>query len=531
VLGIDYMWLVSRSPYSTRVQLVTAAALLGVLVVGTASAGSPQSEGTLRITSPLFIRRLDPALSGPLAYQLLAGTCATLMTFGQPPQPEAAVGNPVVSNGGRTYVFTVRRGLRFSDGSALTAANFARALGRVLDPAMRSEAATIYSDIKRVRARGRQLRIDLAEPRGDLPVRLSLPNACPVPLGFPVDPAGISLPVGSGPYYISRVEPFKLVVLERNRHYRGPRPQRVGRVEYATGGELADSIRAVEEGRADVLGVAIPSEVRVGLARRYGVNRRQLFRRADGSIGALILNTSRPLFRGNVALRKAINLALDRPGLVRQVVGGRLSRTPTDQILSRALPGWVDHRLYPLERPDLRQARELAAGNLRGGKAILYASPGDPAVPGVPNLIERNLQQIGLEVEIKLIAVEVINAKAGVPGEPYDMIFSNFAPEYPDPANQIVRLLGGENARKRFGNTNYAYFDVPRYNQAMAAANALTADARLRAFSRLEAEIMRNAAPWAPIFENSAWLLVSKRVGCVEQDAVVRLAYWAVCLR
>jgi ABC-type transport system substrate-binding protein len=425
----------------------------------------------------------------------------------------------------------VRRGLRFSDGTPLTAANFARALGRVLDPAMRAERATIYGDIRRVHARGRQLRIDLAEPRGDLPVRLALPNACPVPLGFPVDPAGIPLPVGSGPYYISRLEPFKLVVLERNRHYRGPRPQRVDRVEYTTQGELADSIRAVEEGRADVLGVAIPSEARVELARRYGVNRQQLFRRADGSVGALVLNTSRPLFRGNVALRKAINLALDRAELVRQVVGGRLSRTPTDQIVSRALPGWVDHRLYPLERPNLQRARQLAAGNLRGGKAVLYASPGDPAFPGVPNLIARNLEEIGLDVEIKPLAVDVINAKAGVPGEPYDMIFSNFAPEYPDSGNQMARFLWGENARKSFGNTNFAYFDNPRYNRRMAAADALHGEARIRAFSRLEADIMRNAAPWAPIFENSNWLLVSKRVGCLAWDPVARFASWAVCLR
>jgi peptide/nickel transport system substrate-binding protein len=95
---------------------------------------------------------LDPALPGGGGGAAIAYvTCATLMIFrdgpgqmGESVQPEAAVGPPQVSADGRTYVFTVRSGLRFSDGSALTAANFARALSRVLDPGMRSPGASVF---------------------------------------------------------------------------------------------------------------------------------------------------------------------------------------------------------------------------------------------------------------------------------------------------------------------------------------------------------------------------------------------------
>jgi peptide/nickel transport system substrate-binding protein len=516
---------------------------VGVLTLGGAFGGAAASHvaaqpgGTLRVVSPVGPRLLDPALTRPISARLLVGTCATLMTAGNPLRLEAAAAFPEVSRNQRTYVFTVRRGLRFSNGSPLTAENFKRGLERVLDPLMLAEARSIYSDIARISATQRRLRIDLTRPSGDLPARLTRSFACPVPLGFPIDPAGVDLTIGSGPYYVARHEPG-LYVLERNPYYRGPRPRRIDRLVYTIGGELADSIDAVEEGRADVLWAEIPSDVRIGLRQQYGVNKRQLFRRGGTFVGALVLNTSRPLFQDNRPLRKAVNLALSRPELVRQFPGGPLFRPPSDQILSRALPGWVDHKLYPLNRPNLRLASRLAAGNLRGGRAVLYVSSTGTTgtgFPDFPNAIVANLKRIGLQVEVKPFAEEVLNAKAGVPGEPYDMLFADFWPEYPDPAAQIIGRLGGKNARRPIGNTNFAYFDKAAYNRRMAAANARAGKARYRAFSKLEADILRKEAPWAPIYEGTSWQFVSKQVGCVKFQGtdriVLMLAYWAICLR
>src|SRR5262245_47732278 len=106
------------------------------------------SGGTLRIVVPAgAVPLLDPAVeASPAGWgSLWYATCATLMAFrdsagpqGFELRPEAAVGPPEVSADRRTYVFTVRRGLRFSDGSRLTAANFEDALDRVTDPIMLS---------------------------------------------------------------------------------------------------------------------------------------------------------------------------------------------------------------------------------------------------------------------------------------------------------------------------------------------------------------------------------------------------------
>jgi peptide/nickel transport system substrate-binding protein len=524
--------------------------LLSVVFDDQQVASSPTADdpevNTLRVTMPGQVPSLDPALARPLSYATWHATCGTLTAFrdtaapdGLRTRPEAAEGSPVVSRDGRTYVFKVRRGLRFSDGSPLMAANFARALERVRDPAMRAYAARLFADVKRVDANGRSLRIVLRQPGGDLTTRLALPWACPVPRGFPVDPAGVALMVGSGPYYVARRVPNRLLVLERNPYYRGRRPHHVKRVVMTVGGDILSNIRQVERGRADAVASSIGRDVRDRMAQRYGVNKEQLFRIMGLYTGALVFNTTRPLFRDNVALRKAVNYAVDRTEIGRAGGCWAYCFAATDQILPRGIPGWTDHHLYPLERPDLRRARALADGHLRGGRAILYTCTGRSlyarytcvGLVDQSKVIVENLRAIGLEVEVRVLDAEALLKRAGVPGEPYDMVLADFGWDYPDPANMLVPLLAGENARKRSGNSNLAYFDERRYNRKLAAAGRLSGAARFRAFSRLDAEIMRNQAPWAPLFEGSAENFVSERVGCLKVHPVLFRDYAAMCFR
>ena len=88
-----------------------------------------------------------------------------------------------------------------------------------------------------------------------------------------------------------------------------------------------------------------------------------------------VLNTSRPLFKNNPKLRQAVNFAVDRKALTREL--GAFAGTPTDQYLSRRarLPGRA-HLSAQGPRPE--EARALAKGHTRGGKAVLYT----PKRPG-----------------------------------------------------------------------------------------------------------------------------------------------------
>ena len=75
-------------------------------------------------------------------------------------------------------------------------------------------------------------------------------------------------------------------------------------------------------------------------------------------------------------------------------------------------------------------------------------------------------------------------------------------PVYPDPSDVLNYLFDGRSIRA-VDNSNHSYFDDPVYNRKLAAAARLTGPRRYAAYQALETDLLRNAAPSAPLF-NSA---------------------------
>ena len=125
-----------------RVVLTTvllAAGLLAVLLQHSARGATAKvREGGIFRISLESLDYIDPALAYTLpGWALIDTTCARLMTYPDKPPPEGyrlvpevAAAYPRMSEGGRTWTFTLRTGFRFSDGSAVRASAFARAIAR-----------------------------------------------------------------------------------------------------------------------------------------------------------------------------------------------------------------------------------------------------------------------------------------------------------------------------------------------------------------------------------------------------------------
>ncbi len=182
------------------------------------------------------------------------------------------------------------------------------------------------------------------------------------------------------------------LLLERNRFYKGPRPHHVDRfVADLTVNDNA-IIDEIASGKLDWGWTAGTLRERAAeLKQRYGANRSQgqFYVQPANGIRMYVLNTSRPLFRKNPKLRQAVNFAVDRRALTREL--GALAGTATDQFLSPAQAGL--QRMSASTRskaPTCARARALAKGHTRGGKAVLYTigsrterrpGPGTPAEP------------------------------------------------------------------------------------------------------------------------------------------------------
>jgi ABC-type transport system substrate-binding protein len=448
-------------------------------------------------------------------------TCAMLFRYpvSVPPVvhydlvPEVATGFPALSRDGKTYTFTIRRGFRFSTGAPLTAANYVRALNRVLHPAMNSPAARYFQEVASVKAVGTHLIIRLTKRVPDFPARMTMPYLCPVPTDLPIAQEGVAAPLpGSGPYYIAEFVRGDRVVLKRNSNYRGSRPHHLDRIVVRIGEAEEVNARKVEAGQVDV-DIATPGAVQAEVIARYGVNKQQYFAVRGADMFYTVMNTEGPLFKNNPKLRQAVNFAIDRSAMLR-VLPGQGART--DSYLPAGLPGYRSVHPYPVRHPDLAKARALAKGHTRSGKAVMYVSenPRTFGALGQAQVVQYNLRQIGIEVELKLFPTAIKDAKIATRGEPFDLSNIRYLVDWVDPYQYVNLLFDGRTIRPT-GNINRSYFNSPHYNRLIDEAGRLSGRARYEAYGKLALDIERTDAPISAYINRYTRFFVSSRVGCV----------------
>jgi YVTN family beta-propeller protein len=503
---------------------------------------------------------LDPAItSAPDPWQIEYATCAKLMNFpdqsGQRavhPVPEVSA-LPRVSANGRTYTFRIGAGFRFSPPSdaPLTAQTFSATIERTLDPRMHSPIAPFMRDIvgansymagrtariSGVSARGALLTIRLLAPDPTLLVKLAMPYFCAVPAGTPVNPAGEAGIPSAGPYYVSSYVPGREIILRRNPNYRGTRPHQIPEFIYTIGIDPSQSVQRIEADKSDYLvntqvGV-IPYADNLQLLARYGPashaarsGRQQYFINPTPEPLVIWLNTSRPLF-AHVNLRRALNYAIDRAALIHEIEqsGGPVF-LPSDQYLTPGIPGYQPIHAYPLQHPDLATARRLA-GPGRHGTAIflsgVYDSQND-------QIVARALRAIGIDVAIKRLPINALLAEEHTAHAPFDLVSGGIGIDYPDPYDILNTELDG-NQITPHQNDNVSNFNNPTYNRELEAAAQLSGSARYRAYAKLDADLVTNAAPMVAFASGTSQDLFSARIGCQTYQPVFGIDLAALCFR
>lgn len=506
---------------------IVVLALIGVVLEAARGDSAPPAN-TLVISQTQDFPSLDPGLAQTQqSWELEYATCAKLLNYpsmegyrGTRLVPEVAESLPKVSADKLTYTFTLRPGWRFSDGSAVTAASFARALERARSPELLSPADPYLREVRDWSARGRTLTIRLRSAEPDFEERLSLPYFCAVPATTPNEQQD-HVP-SAGPFAISHYQPGRSLLLTRNPYYHGPRKVRVSRILYRFGAFPSQIRLQLERGETDY-GVITPSAF-ASLAQKFGTDTKHLFVVQQPTVAYLALNTNRPLFKDNPRLRRAVAYALDRPALVR-LFGPRGAKV-TDEYLPPGFPGYEPKHVYPLAGPDLAKARALAQGHLRGGHATFLAC-GEEDCGERAIVVADALKQIGIDVRIDQSPGQF--TLAGVRGTHYDITDVIARPDYGDPYGLIDKLLDGRVIRS-VGNTNLSYFTDPGLNDRIDAAEKLTGEARDRAYGELGLEVARTQSPLVAYAVLNARVFVSSRVGCITYQPVYGLDLAGICL-
>ena len=517
---------------------ITGLSLL--LVAAATAAPSAQRGGTVVVDMTTDVDYIDPQLSYYGETWKLEGATACKLfnwpdkegTAGAVATPEVAAGLPLVSKDGKTYTFTIRKGFRFSNGKAVTAKSFADAFNRFANPRMQSTGvqfldivkgaqAVINGDagsISGVKASGSKLVVQLTRASPDFIARTTMPfvQAIDGTLAGQIDANGINQYASCGPYYFSSRTPGRSITLKRNPYYKGSRAANPDTIQVNIGNDVAVAFQNVEKGTTDYASGGIPATEWKNVTSKYGLNKK------DGRVQVrplldvryIALNHARPLFKDNPQLAKAVNWVVDRQAFSAQ--GGYLFGKRTGQILPPGMLGYKPQGIYPLRvtANTIKQAKKLAEGNLRGGKAVLWSSNAGFA-PLQAQLIQYNLKQIGIDAEVKLLPRAQQFTNAGNPKTAdFDLTIERWGADYADPYDWVNILLDGTQVTHPQHN-NYAYFNVAKYNREMTAASLLTGPSRGAAYAALDGTMMRNDPPWAPLVNSNDRVFLSSKVGCL----------------
>ena len=510
-----------------RLWLSLAMLATGSLLLVTAqfAGASGQKGGIFRVGTTGASVQADPQLSYiTTAWWLEYATAAKLYNYpdkrgpaGSFLRPEVASGFNV-SNGGKRYTFFIRKGFRFSDGTPVTARNFAYAIDRVANHDLSSPGAQFITDpegtniagaqevnngeathVRGVRVRGNRLIINLTKSDGTFLSKITMPFFQATSTKLPLDREIVNVDSlsdipSAGPYAMSRNQVNVLTSLRQNPYWRrGPgrqRPRNLTGLDLQWSLNEESAYHQVLSGELDE--GPLPAAHVQEVADRFGVNQSRFWSKPVNCTGYLPMNMQRPLFKGNSALRRAINYAVSRGAYVAQA--GPYAGQPWTHLLNPGVPGWRNVNPYPIER-DLDIARALAAGHFRDGRiTVLYRSSGT-IQPAQAAIVRQDLIDLGFDPAN--ITMKTFPYWYDDPMRDGDIgVSMGWCSDYPDPYDWINVLLSGEHAHEEY-SANYSKMDLPKWNSKMEAAAKLVGPKRYKVYGELDLEIMRKVAPIA----------------------------------
>ena len=417
-------------------------------------------------------KSLDPALStdvptGRAVSYLFDG----LTRF----SPDAKVGPALASRwevtpDGRTYLFHLRPGVRFHDGSRLHASDVVHSFTRVLDPTNKSGRPWPLYPIAGARAfaAGKAPTVTGVTAVDDSTVRIALDTALaifPKLLAMPVAsvvPAKISPdfgehPVGTGAWTLVSWQHDDYVLLARNAEYFSGAPK-LDSLMIRIIPEPSTAVAEFESSNVDLLYVPEADAQRWEQADE----KKALLTSAPAlRLWYVALNTTRgPLQDARV--RRALNHAVDVHTILDKLLGGRGHLAAG--VIPPTLEG-ADAARAPYAYDTAAAKKLLAAAGYAKGFDIELWVPQDPAFSRVAESMQSYLAAVG--VRAKLVQRESAAAREAARNGQADMIVKDWYADYPDAENFLYPLLHGAN---RGVGGNVSFYENPDFDRIVSRA-------------------------------------------------------------
>ncbi|MFI6938713.1 ABC transporter substrate-binding protein [Streptomyces sp. NPDC050418] len=445
---------------------------------------------------------------------VLANVCEQLMRVTPDLKIEPGLAASYDRPDARTLVYSLRENVTFHDGTTMTADDVVASLKRQMDPATGSPWASSFKNVKSIEKTGAlEVTIRLSKPDvllhelmaaspGTIESAAYLKRAGK---DYGTAKGGVNC---TGPFALDRWDRGNSVTLKKFDGYwdRGLMA-RSKSVKFTFIEDAAARSNAFLSGTADG-GYMVPSSSLAQL--RASKKGKVLFGPNTAAADLAVLDFKGTL--GDVRVRRALSMALDRKAIIKAAAGGVgvPAKAPAARGAWALLPEKAKEHYDSLPDPvhDVEAAKKLVEeAGANGGKLTIATSSIAPEISVLANAVQAAGREIGLDVQLRSVSPDAYSSLFVDPAarKGLDLVITNGYDNTPDPLEFYQYLRTGD-----FGN--YGKYSNPEYDAAFDRANA-EPDAAKR--SDLTAGLQKIAVrelPIIPVYEAPYSVFLGNRI-------------------
>ncbi|MET8469682.1 ABC transporter substrate-binding protein [Streptomyces sp. NPDC006422] len=542
-----------------------AAAQAKPVIMGTADQSKGPAEpvpgakkgGTIQVYQESDFSHLDPGQ----IYVSDAGLLSKLIYRGLTTYTEGADGQQTVvgdlakdagksSDGGKTWTFELKDGIKDQNGHTITSADIRHSIERMYDPFITdgpayiqqwlSGSGTSYRKAYQGPYKGKHLPksvldtpddktivFHFKEAHTDAPQALAMAAYSVVPEKTDTKQKYDQKPVATGPYKISSYKPGKSIQLVRNDKW----------------DEKTDPMRhAYVDGFNIDFNVSKADQTKTILADRGEAKNAIMFTGQNDATQLQKITTDKKVMKRTVQgyapyvwqlnmnmdrikdkkLRDAISLAIPATA-AGQADGGKYGGDAANSLTSPALPGYSakDDIFNRKGKPngDIAKAKKMVEEAGAKGKKLVYAYANTPVRVTQANLIINNLEKIGLDIQKKEIDNATWYEQMGKVKNGLDLYMTGWGQDWADGNTVFPPTYDGTNIQD--GGSNYSHLNDKHVNAESARIQKI-ADAAERAkeYRKLSNYISKEINPAAPIYYTKVFQIAGSNVGGLRYSTV-----------
>jgi peptide/nickel transport system substrate-binding protein len=422
----------------SRTNWLGAVAAAGMLVSTTHQALAQEHRGgTLHLVSRAAGGSLDPQINYTLQYwQVYQYVYDGLVTFkhaagsdGFTIVPDLAEALPKPEDGGKTYVFKLRKGIKFSNGKELTTKDVVASFQRIFkisgptsgtfyngivgaDACLKAAASCKLEGVVGDEAAG-TVTIHLTQADSEFFDKLAVPHAVVLPAETPTKDMGSEIIPGTGAYMFAAYDPNKQLKVVRNPNFKewskDAQPDgNPDEIDYDFGLTEEAQITAIENGSVDWTLDPPPTDRLNEIGTKY---KDQVHINTLTAMYYAPMNVNIPPFN-NLKARRAVNYAIDRNATVK-LFGGKVLAAPACQILPPGFPGYEPYCPYTKNpgtswsAPDLAKAKQLVKESGTAGQSVTIIVQDLTVDRALGTYLQSVLKSLGYKASVKALSQNI----------------------------------------------------------------------------------------------------------------------------